>query len=683
MSFLQVPFNNVPSLFACGNGHGQPWCRMIDATTLAPTESRVQGMSFSSPLGNRTRSALVFANNNTLFGGLTRGVYPTEHSYDNLVTAELLADRHKWRFGTSLVFNISASYRQPQTRALGQVKISNVVAVEEAGQIGEASQFLDAWVYNGYIYIAVNDLFRAFSGEDPPKDSNGNPTQDLGEMLGGGIIRICEGETSTPTTPSFFRTVLRGELFMNKSRDIRFGAVPHRVTAVQHTKPLAGMVGEPPVYYITQDRTQWVLSDTIYSGRGGLNYELDGYINRRFWDLSGEPAANFSCNRALLYGTLTQHVKSSRDPSREGWFHRRELVREYGIEHAVDMVVHSELHPTHGVIDEVYVRWVSNLVRKFVVVRETGLAYISGNLREAREAKDWGLLALTEDGTTLLLGGENDLISVPMAECGQVSTCNDCLIMSEFRCGWCAATARCTRQPVCSAGLWHQHLFNATAPEVCEAPVERASFTVASVTATSFTVTVAPPTTAAGSTPSGLEYTLIVDEQALTSSSTATLLASGITPFTSYNVAVEVRSSGGRFLSAVQAVQTLQGPAGEVTELTALAEAGPNVRLSWTAPANLNGVFLGYTVLRNGTQVCCADGAATTYLDLALPAYTMYTYSVHARTGTIATPIEGAVSSTSVRTVATAPSRPLNSAVSNLDQSSVSGVLFPHKPDSL
>jgi hypothetical protein len=651
---------------------------MLDADTLKPTEDRVIGSSMSSPLGNRTRSTIVLAANETaIFAGATQGLFFIEGRYDNIVIGELMSRRHThWTPGNELTEQTGVNVRNRTVyRAVRYIQnsgnqLSNVAAVDELGRQAGASQFLDSWTRGGYVYIVVADIYRVFGGTMVPW------------LQSGGIIRICESEMETGG-PHPFRTALRGELYMNRSdtRNVYGIAEPHRLLAARHTEPLPGVDAEPPVYYITQDEMEWVISDTVYSGRGGIDFELDGYINRAFWDAAEEPIAfNFSCDRSILYGTLNQHVQTPRDTTRDGWFHRRELMRTNADVGIADLIVHSMVYPPYGVIDELYIRFNTSRVRRVTVVRDTGLTYYSGDLQSARDTDEWGLMGLSKDGSTLLLGGEKDVIAIPVAECGEANTCNSCLSMSEVRCGWCVSTARCTRSPECT-GSWQQHLFNSSAPDMCDAPVQQVSVAVSSITSTSFFATIDPPTTASGTTPADLEYTLYIDNQMVgSSSSTAILPATGLTPYTTYNVEVEVRSRGGRVRSPGQIVETLQGPASVVTGLAALAETGPNVRLTWGAPASPNGVVLGYTVLRNGTQVCCADGPTLSYLDTALAAYTVYSYSVQARTGTIATPIDGVVSSVGVRTVPTAPSRPLNGAISNLDQSSVSFItssLFP------
>eukprot|EP00730_Choanoeca_flexa_P004860 TRINITY_DN11823_c0_g2_i1.p1 TRINITY_DN11823_c0_g2~~TRINITY_DN11823_c0_g2_i1.p1 ORF type:complete len:1359 (+),score=306.53 TRINITY_DN11823_c0_g2_i1:453-4079(+) len=369
----------------------------------------------------------------------------------------------------------------------------------------------------------------------------------------------------------------------------------------------------------------------------------------------------------------------------KGYYHRRMLYRRNTTETATRMAVHSFKHPTYGPMDEIYIMFVGGYVEVYVVLRaraDAGLksTWRIGRLHGLSNNPNWAMMKASEDGERLLLADDDKVTAVPVADCSLAQTCDTCVGMMQHRCGWCASSLTCTRQASCASGGWLQHLYNDTDHAHCPGAIP-GPVVISSSTATANSIDVTFTTAASlvnNLTSSDVSYQLVIDDVFVGTPSTVTtptLTATGLLPYTTYILYISSVTAAGRAASSPITVRTQPSAPTAPLNLTLHAETGPSVRLAWEPPTTANGVLFDYVVMRNGTQISSAS-LALSYADTGLDAYTVYEYSVHARTvgpGGPSDPLLGPAVVAAVRTVQTAPSQPLNPSISNLDDTS--GVL--------
>ena len=107
--------------------------------------------------------------------------------------------------------------------------------------------------------------------------------------------------------------------------------------------------------------------------------------------------------------------------------------------------------------------------------------------------------------------------------------------------------------------------------------------------------------------------------------------ATNLRPFTTYGYEVYAINGGGNVSSGVTVSTTDEDRPTFLNAPKVTVISSTTIRLRWTAPAEINGVFLGYNVYRNGTELL-SDVFFTEYDNINLEPFTEYSYTIEACT---------------------------------------------------
>lgn len=105
-------------------------------------------------------------------------------------------------------------------------------------------------------------------------------------------------------------------------------------------------------------------------------------------------------------------------------------------------------------------------------------------------------------------------------------------------------------------------------------------------------------------------------------------IISGLRPFTQYQYQVFARNSAGNVTSISTTNTTLPAPPTFIAAPMVMVQSSSEILVSWEPPAELNGMFVGYQLYRNGVAIFQTYTSSLTFMDSNLSPFTEYEYVV-------------------------------------------------------
>lgn len=105
-------------------------------------------------------------------------------------------------------------------------------------------------------------------------------------------------------------------------------------------------------------------------------------------------------------------------------------------------------------------------------------------------------------------------------------------------------------------------------------------------------------------------------------------LVSDLRPFTTYRYQVFARNGAGNVTSIPTTNTTFPAPPTFIAPPTVSVRSSSEILVTWAPPEELNGVFEGYQLYRNGRPVLEQPVSSVIYLDTNLQPFTVYEYMV-------------------------------------------------------
>eukprot|EP00041_Stephanoeca_diplocostata_P035384 m.1247026 g.1247026 ORF g.1247026 m.1247026 type:complete len:1791 (-) comp24689_c0_seq2:25-5397(-) len=624
-------------LLSCGTGYGRPHCQWRNLSTLAPLNSG------NGPFGDdgsgwfatgaipRTSSAAygMLVANGSLFSAHFQVPVPNDGgAAANVITRSLLTatDDGAWNYQYSEPVQTSGTLNNGLYRSTRIQPLAIPWLIQPGA--AETTTFTTPWTKNAddpYVYVGV---FQATGNAASQRQSY--------------VARVCKNEASA-TDFNHFNSFLRMEssCTLPGSSSFSVDQITAAATNDNSSSSLVYMAYTSNAQDAAVGSAICIFSYT--SEPYGIDFEMAGYINygiasSPFSSVSGQP---FSCMRSATDGRFLYAVSpDSQDPSsgREGQARSTRVAwmaagANTSIAH---LAVHTESYSTMPSVDVV---WAVNTLGTLykLAIHPTNTTAAATVVQTYALSSTPSSLVLDAGGSSVIVGTAAGAVRVPFAACARYQTCTACVRAADPYCGWCTTTRTCSAIGACAnASTWlHQWIPDVPA---CPALLPRLSVAVLAVEARTvqahLTLTAAPgsaPFTSTAAIHVGANDTRVAVPWGTVFPHTVQI--TGLVPHSTYVVAAYVTNDGGTLGSAgIPPVRTRQAAPTGLTAPIATPLNATAIRVSWSPPASPNGVVSGYSVLRNGTRICCSgdDGMAT--VDTGLDPYTLYAYSVAAST---------------------------------------------------